>query len=172
MLPILKAACVIKKCEYLPSAEYPAVIITTPATNLPRPSVTPEAVRNSVSMFSLITGARAGISFRNSGSVAERQRARGPLCTPAAFETIKAEKRAAHIKLVADGNVDLRYKPGSFKGTRSRGLSIIHFTSLRVISWMIQKPERWRPFERSHLSLMEVVFEPQRTQRISQRDAK
>src|SRR5882724_9480377 len=130
MLPIFRAACVIKKCEYLPSAEYPAVISTTPAMNLPRPSVTPEAVRNSVSMFSLITGARAGISFRNSGSVAARQRARGPLYTPAASETINAENRTAHIKLVTDGNIDLRYKPGSFQGARSRGLSIIDFTSL------------------------------------------
>src|SRR5215216_6889242 len=40
---------------------------------LPRPSVTPDAVRNSVSMFSLMTGARAGITFRNSGSEAMRQ---------------------------------------------------------------------------------------------------
>jgi hypothetical protein len=71
--------------------------------NFPRPSVTPEAVRNSVSMFSLITGARAGISFRNSISVAALQRGRGPLCTPAAFETINAEDRTAHITLVANG---------------------------------------------------------------------
>src|SRR3954469_7380682 len=48
--------------------------MTSPAMNLPRPSVTPEAVRNSVSMFSLTTGARAGISLCNSGSVAARQR--------------------------------------------------------------------------------------------------
>ena len=37
----------------------------------------PEAVRNSVSIFSPITGARAGISFLSSGSVAGRQRVRG-----------------------------------------------------------------------------------------------
>src|SRR5947207_5026147 len=83
MLPILSEAWVIKKCEYLPSAEYPAVIITTPAMNLPRPSVTPEAVRNSVSMFSLMTGARAGISLRNSGSVAACQRGRCAETVPA-----------------------------------------------------------------------------------------
>src|SRR5882672_4224830 len=82
MLPILSGACVMKKCEYLPSAEYPAVIITTPAMNLPRPSVTPEAVRNSVSIFSLLTGARAGISFRNSASEAVRQRARTARTVP------------------------------------------------------------------------------------------
>ena len=82
MLPILSGACVIKKCEYLPSAEYPAVIITTPAMNLPRPSVTPEAVRNSVSMFYLFTGARAGICFLNSGSEAVRQRARTARIVP------------------------------------------------------------------------------------------
>src|SRR6266516_3706185 len=76
MLPIFSGVRVIKKWEYLPSAEYPAVIITTPAINLPRPSVTPEAVRNSVSMFSFITGARAGMSFLSSGSVAARQRVR------------------------------------------------------------------------------------------------
>jgi hypothetical protein len=39
----------------------------------PRPSVTPDAVRNSVSIFSLITGARAGMTFFNSGSEAMRQ---------------------------------------------------------------------------------------------------
>src|SRR2546421_4310816 len=83
MLPIFSRAWVIKKCEYLPSAEYPAVIMTTPAMNLPRPSVTPEAVRNSVSMFSLTTGARAGISLRNSGSVAARQRRPCPGTVPA-----------------------------------------------------------------------------------------
>src|SRR2546422_7187607 len=108
MLPILSEAWVIKKCEYLPSAEYPAVIITTPAMNLPRPSVTPEAVRNSVSMFSLITGARAGITFRNSGSVAARQRARGARCAPVAFEMTRAEDRTVHIRM-ADGNGDLRF---------------------------------------------------------------
>src|SRR5258708_22018087 len=96
MLPIFKDACVIKKCEYLPSAEYPAVIITTPAINLPRPSVTPEAVRNSVSMFSLITGARAGISFRNSGSAAARQRVRGG--SPVAFEAAKTEDSREQIQ--------------------------------------------------------------------------
>jgi len=109
MLPILSEAWVIKKCEYLPSAEYPAVIITTPAMNLPRPSVTPEAVRNSVSMFSLITGARAGISFRNSGSVAARQRVRGARIVPVEF----AKSRAEEIRMfsrMADGNDDLRFK--------------------------------------------------------------
>ena len=49
------------------------MIITTPAMNFPCPSVTPEAVRNSVSMFSLITAARAGIIYRNSDSEAARQ---------------------------------------------------------------------------------------------------
>src|SRR5580704_6269243 len=43
---------------------------TTPAMAWPLPSVIPEAVRNSVSMRSLITGARAGISERNSSSLA------------------------------------------------------------------------------------------------------
>src|ERR1700716_3857999 len=98
-----------KKCEYLPSAEYPAVIITTPAMNLPRPSVTPEAVRNSVSIFSLFTGARAGISFLNSASVAVRQRARTARIVPVEF----AKRRAEEIKMfsrTADGNDDLRFK--------------------------------------------------------------
>src|SRR5437762_12454199 len=108
MLPILSEAWVIKKCEYLPSAEYPAVIITTPAMNLPRPSVTPEAVRNSVSMFSLITGARAGISFRNSDSAAGRQRVRAG--APVVFETTKAEEKTAHMRR-ADRIGDLRYRP-------------------------------------------------------------
>src|SRR6266478_5962291 len=101
MLLIFNGACVMKKCEYLPSAEYPAVIITTPAINLPRPSVTPEAVRNSVSMFSLITGARAGISFRNSGSAAARQRVRPG--ARVAFEAAKTEDSRAQIRM-ADGN--------------------------------------------------------------------
>src|SRR5262245_52205438 len=48
--------------------------MTTPATKCPCPSVTPEAVRNSVSMFSLMTGARAGIILRSSWVVAVRQR--------------------------------------------------------------------------------------------------
>ena len=100
MLPILSEAWVIKKCEYLPSAEYPAVIITTPAMNLPRPSVTPEAVRNSVSMFSLITGARAGISFRNSGSVAARQRARGVWIVPVEFARTSPEATTKFISVV------------------------------------------------------------------------
>src|SRR5215471_16103508 len=47
--------------------------MTTPAMNLPRPSVTPEAVRISVSMRSLITFARAGITEISSFSVACRQ---------------------------------------------------------------------------------------------------
>src|SRR6202022_2251664 len=113
MLPIFSGTCVIKKCEYLPSAEYPAGIITTPAMNLPRPSVTPEAVRNSVSIFSLITGARAGTSFRNSGSVAERQCARGLRDTPFVFATNNIEDRRAHIRTV-DRNGDLRYRPTWF----------------------------------------------------------
>src|SRR5437762_860177 len=103
MLPIFSGAWVIKKCEYLPSAEYPAVIITTPAMNLPRPSVTPEAVRNSVSMFSLITGARAGISFRNSGSVAIRQRVRIGRAVPAEFARISAAATRKFVR-IADGN--------------------------------------------------------------------
>src|SRR5229473_5014578 len=108
MLPIFNGACVMKKCEFLPSAEYPAVIITTPAMNLPRPSVTPEAVRNSVSMFSLITGARAGISFRNSGSAAARQRVFASV--PVILETAKAEETAAHIRMV-DRIGNLQYRP-------------------------------------------------------------
>src|SRR5205814_5257999 len=100
MLPILSEAWVIKKCEYLPSAEYPAVIITTPAMNLPRPSVTPEAVRNSVSMFSLITGARAGINFRNSGSVAARQRAGTDGTVPAELTRTITEDRRRLISMV------------------------------------------------------------------------
>src|SRR4030095_13197414 len=48
--------------------------MTTPAMNLPWPSVTPDAVRNSVSIFSLITGARAGITLFSSASDAARQR--------------------------------------------------------------------------------------------------
>src|SRR2546425_2108072 len=103
MLPILSAAWVIKKWEYLPSAEYPAVIITTPAMNLPPPSVTPEAVRNSVSMFSFITGARAGISFLNSGSVAVRQRVRGARIAPVVFARISPEATRKFIRM-ADGN--------------------------------------------------------------------
>src|SRR5258708_35496793 len=112
MLPIFRAACVIKKCEYLPSAESPAVIITTPAMNLSRPSVTPEAVRNSVSMFSLITGARAGISFRSSGSAAARQRVRAGV--PVVFETTKAEERVAHIRM-ADRIGNLHLNQNSFR---------------------------------------------------------
>src|SRR5437870_2002392 len=107
MLPIFSGAWVIKKCEYLPSAEYPAVIITTPAMNLPRPSVTPEAVRNSVSMFSLITGARAGISFLNSGSVAVRQRVRTDRVVPVEFAKTRAEEIRMFIRM-ADGNADLQ----------------------------------------------------------------
>src|SRR6476619_6152559 len=48
--------------------------MTTPAMNLPWPLVTPEAVRNSVSIFSLITGALAGITLVSSASDAVRQR--------------------------------------------------------------------------------------------------
>ena len=91
MLPIFSGAWVIKKWEYLPSAEYPAVIMTTPAMNLPRPSVTPEAVRNSVSILSLFTGARAGISFRNSASVVARQRVRTARTVPVEFDKTRAE---------------------------------------------------------------------------------
>src|SRR6267142_5973228 len=99
MLPIFSGVCVIKKCEYLPSAEYPAVIITTPAMNLPRPSVTPEAVRNSVSMFSFITGARAGISFFSSGSVAARQRVREAAIGVVAIQKNNDEMTRVRIKI-------------------------------------------------------------------------
>ncbi len=102
MLPIFSEACVIKKCEYLPSAEYPAVIITTPAMNLPRPSVTPEAVRNSVSMFSLFTGARGGISFLNSESVAGRQRVRTAWTVPVEFA--RTSDAATRMFVRMDGN--------------------------------------------------------------------
>src|SRR5215467_1030084 len=47
--------------------------MTTPAMKWPLPSVTPEAVRNSVSMRSDMTGARAGIMDFNSSGVAARQ---------------------------------------------------------------------------------------------------
>jgi hypothetical protein len=43
---------------------------TTPAMKWPLPSVMPDAVRNSVSMRSLITGARAGIKALSSSSLA------------------------------------------------------------------------------------------------------
>src|ERR1700677_620864 len=43
---------------------------TTPAMKWPLPSVMPDAVRNSVSMRSLITGARAGIRALSSSSLA------------------------------------------------------------------------------------------------------
>src|SRR6266446_9040086 len=109
MLPIFSEACVIKKCEYLPSAEYPAVIITTPAMNLPRLSVTPEAVRNSVSMFSLITGARAGISLRSSGSVAARQRERAADAAPVMLAKTKDDDRKVFSSM-AESNDDLRFK--------------------------------------------------------------
>ena len=117
-----------KKCEYLPSAEYPAVIITTPAINLPRPSVTPEAVRNSVSMFSLITGACAGISFRNSGSVAARQRVRIARLVPVEFAKTRAEEIRMFVRL-ADGNANLglNAKLSESDKIRSKVLSIIHF---------------------------------------------
>jgi hypothetical protein len=43
--------------------------------NFPFPSVTPEALRSSVSIFSFTTGALAGINFFNSWDVAALQRA-------------------------------------------------------------------------------------------------
>src|SRR3982074_2719648 len=104
--------------------------------NLPRWSVTPEAVRNSVSMFSLITGARAGTSFRNSGSVAARQRARGVRDTPVPLATNKTEERTVHIRTV-DGNGDLRNRPTWF--SRARGQPGIEYNRFRlacVISWI------------------------------------
>src|SRR6478752_3561627 len=47
--------------------------MTTPAMKWPLPSVTPEAVRNSVSMRSDMTGARAGMMDFSSSGVAARQ---------------------------------------------------------------------------------------------------
>src|SRR6476659_8065460 len=89
-----------KKCEYFPSAEYPAVIITAPAINLPRPSVTPDAVRNSVSMFSLITGARAGIIFLNSPSDASRQPAAAALVKKNVETNNTADKRRQRSEFI------------------------------------------------------------------------
>src|SRR5205807_9999546 len=120
MLPILSEAWVIKKCEYLPSAEYPAVIITTPAMNLPRPSVTPEAVGNSVSMFSLIAGARAGISFRNSGSVAARQRVRIARAVPVEFARINAGATRKFIRMADDNDESPIYEQTTLTRERPR----------------------------------------------------
>src|SRR5258708_38221437 len=47
--------------------------MTTPAMKCPLPSVMPEAVRNSVSMRSEMTGARAGMMDLSSSGVATRQ---------------------------------------------------------------------------------------------------
>src|SRR5437868_5838935 len=123
MLPILSEAWVIKKCEYLPSAEYPAVIITTPAMNLPRLSVTPEAVRNSVSMFSLITGARTGMSFRSSGSVAARQRERAADAAPIELAKTSAADRRV-LSSMAERNDDLRLttNPGLRESVRMQSI--------------------------------------------------
>src|SRR4030081_869441 len=51
--------------------------MTTPAMKCPPPSVMPEAVRNSVSMRSEMTGARAGMTDLSSSGVAVRQLSAG-----------------------------------------------------------------------------------------------
>jgi len=51
-------------------------------------------------MFSLITGARAGISFRNSGSVAARQRVRGARIVPVEFARTSPEATRKFISVV------------------------------------------------------------------------
>src|SRR5258707_7638721 len=118
MVPSFRGTWVIKKCEYLPSAEYPAVIMTTPAMNLPRPSVTPEAVRNSVSMFSLTTGARAGISLRNSGSVAARQR--GPCAGTVPAEVARTNDEANRMFRTKDDITESPIKLDYLKRARPR----------------------------------------------------
>src|ERR1700733_4026662 len=66
---------------------------TTPAMKWPLPSVMPDAVRNSVSMRSLITGARAGINALSSSSLALCQAA---LAANAAWP--HRDKTASHRK--------------------------------------------------------------------------
>ena len=60
---------------------------------------------NSVSMFSLITGTRARISFLNSGSVAVRQRVRTAGTVPVEIARTIAEATRVFISM-ADGNVE------------------------------------------------------------------
>src|SRR2546426_5500897 len=96
--------------------------------NLPRLSVTPEAVRNSVSMFSLITGARAGISFRSSGSVAARQRERAADAAPVMLAKTKDDDRKVFSSM-AESNDDLRFetKLRSRESAQSGVASIIDY---------------------------------------------
>jgi hypothetical protein len=60
-------------------------------------------------MFSLITGARAGISFRNSGSVAARQRVRTERTVPVELARTSAAATRLFIRM-ADGKMSLRFK--------------------------------------------------------------
>src|ERR1700748_2982503 len=55
--------------------------MTTPAMKWPLPSVMPEAVRNSVSMRSEMTGARAGMMDLSSSGVAARHPSAGCGCS-------------------------------------------------------------------------------------------
>src|SRR4051812_9119361 len=73
--------------------------MTTPAMKWPPPSVMPEAVRNSVSMRSEMTGARAGITSLSSAGVAARQPSPGCACDAAVIsETVSAAENARRRK--------------------------------------------------------------------------
>src|SRR5438128_1867362 len=68
--------------------------MTTPAMKCPLPSVMPEAVRNSVSMRSEMTGARAGMMDLSSSGVATRQFSAGCARRDAGvMERARAEQR-------------------------------------------------------------------------------
>src|SRR5581483_5301694 len=88
--------------------------MTTPAMKWPLPSVMPEAVRNSVSMRSEMTGARAGMTDLSSSGVAARQFSAGCALRPAGIteariaEETRPRKRRRVCELIKMNDASLQ----------------------------------------------------------------
>src|SRR6476660_3200792 len=101
--------------------------MTTPAMNLPCPSVTPEAVRISVSIRSLVTEARAGMTAASSLSEAWRHAALVGRLGLAAENSRRTRSARIHDGLAFTFTTESKphfrplYPPGSVASNNNKG---------------------------------------------------